>query len=106
MKICNKCNIEKSLNEFYFDGKRNLYLTKCRECYRLYQASNKEKNNAFQKEYYQLNKDKHKKRCKEWMGNNKQYAKKYRTQYYQSNRDILLEKSKEYQINTKKTKYE
>ena len=107
MKKCTKCNIEKPLNEFYFDKKRNIYSTRCRECHRLYQISNKAKNNVLQKEYYKLNKDKHKKRCKEWVENNKQHIKEYRTQYYQSNRDVLLEKSKEYQTNNKEkhTKY-
>jgi hypothetical protein len=101
MKKCTKCNIEKSLSEFYFEKKRNIYHPKCKECHILYRNANKEKQHIFQKEYYNLNKNKHKERCKEWMKNNKQYAKEYRAQYYQSNRDILLEKSKEYQTNNK-----
>ena len=31
-KICNKCNIEKELGEFYFIKKRNLYENSCKKC--------------------------------------------------------------------------
>jgi len=101
MKKCTKCKNEKPLTEFYFEKKRNIYHPKCKECHISYRNINKEKNSNKQKEYYLLNKDKHKERCKEWMENNKQSFKNYIKQYYQSNREILLEKSKEYQTKNK-----
>lgn len=101
MKKCTKCNIEKPFTEFYFEKKRNIYHPKCKECHVLYRNTNKEKQHVLQKEYYNLNKNKHKERCKKWAENNKQYFKEYRKKYYQSNRNTLLEKSKEYQTNNK-----
>jgi len=90
MKICNKCNIEKSINNFYKSSKGDGYRNICKECYKIYH--NKEKN----KIYKILNKEKIKIQKKEYnkkryldkkdkiLNNNKNYIKNnphYHTEY-------------------------
>lgn len=46
-QVCNKCNIEKPISEFYYDKSRNKYRLSCKECInkqkRDYYANNLEK---------------------------------------------------------------
>ena len=59
-KVCSKCGIEKSLNEFSTDNQRKdgLY-PQCRLCRKLYQQENKEKRKQYRKVYNQKNKHIH-----------------------------------------------
>lgn len=91
-KVCNKCSIEKPLDEFYKSGK--YYRGKCKECinlynknnrqdyYKKYRLDNKEKRNEYNKKYYKENKEIIKEKYKEyyinWRKNNKEHSKQYR----------------------------
>lgn len=58
-KICNKCNLEKELNEFEFQKNKNTYRNICKECRNLQRRERyqKHKDEILQKkrEYYQKN---------------------------------------------------
>jgi hypothetical protein len=58
-KKCNKCGIEKSLEEFYKDkSKKDGYRASCKECVKKYYQENKEHIKERDKKYYQENKEK------------------------------------------------
>lgn len=58
-KECGTCHELKDVSEFYKD-KRNKdgILTQCKECGKIYKKRNKDHIAAYQKEYYQDNRDK------------------------------------------------
>ncbi len=56
------------------------------------------------KRYYENNKDKVKKRSKNWIKNNPEKTKDYQLIYYENNKEILLKKVKERSVNTKEEK--
>jgi len=90
-KICTKCKIEKSINDFNFDaGKR---VASCKAC-----------KSLENKRWRDINKDKIKQRNKElWMErrDDAEWIQK-RKDYYDRNRKILLEQKKEYYEKNKK----
>jgi len=113
-KICKKCNIEKSIDEFRI--KRN----QCRECERnickQYHIDNKEKLNDKSKNYYHNNKehcaelaklyretnsDKIKTLTNDWREKNKDYIKEYQKTYNENNSEKIKEHRKNYRIENK-----
>ena len=52
MKICTKCNKEKSVSEFYFKKNRNSYESSCKKCRQLSVKNYLEKNNNLKKIFY------------------------------------------------------
>jgi hypothetical protein len=122
MKKCSKCNVVKSLNEFYNDctkkdGKRS-YCKLCnsevnkqryvanKEEFKQYYQNNKEYYKEQAAKSYQENKEQYKKRMKQWYVNNPDRSKHlskqfklnnpgYTKQYYTSNK----ERFKQYQAN-------
>jgi hypothetical protein len=66
-KICNSCNVEKEVSEFYIEKKiykgkeSNRFKTKCKECERIraseYYKNNRENGLKKRKEYYNNNRD-------------------------------------------------
>ncbi len=89
MKICNKCKVEKSLEDFRVKKERGAYRTNssCKEC------ESKQK-----KEYYLNNRSTIIKRRKEAIvtPEAKEKRKKYLSKYYKENREERKEKSKKY----------
>jgi hypothetical protein len=76
MKICNKCNIEKNINEFAKDKSRpSGYCYTCRECYRI-RASLRQKENR----------TKHNKQVFEWRQKNKETFMLWRREYEKARR--------------------
>lgn len=94
IKICKKCGNKKSIDEFY----KNRW--ECKEC-----------RKEFNKEHYQINKDKIKKYNKEYQRKNKEYQKKYNKEYRKKNYEKLLKQKNEYrkknrkQLSDKQRKY-
>lgn len=86
MKICNKCNIEKSLTEFYINKKRPE--NKCKQCKQEYIRNN---NKKYGKEYFLENTRKYKQ-------NNKEKVLQEQRIYYSNNKKYWLNnpKRKEY----------
>lgn len=87
MKICPKCNIEKSLEFFNKSGY-------CKECISLYnkkyRENNKNKIIDYKKKYYQDNKIKLKNIYKKYREDNKEYYKKYNRDYREKTKNIIL----------------
>ena len=76
MKVCTKCGIEKSLDEFgncktYKDGKQY----NCKECFN-------KKQKKYSRQYREENKDKHKEYMKKYMKTDKR--KEYRKEYFKN----------------------
>lgn len=125
-KLCKKCNIEKTINEFPKTGRLcricyNEYMRekKNTEKYKLKQKENYENNkdNIFEynKKYREENKDKRKETCKKYRDNNKEKLKEYNKNYSQSDAgkqtrkrsyEKNKEKLKEYRINNKEHRRE
>lgn len=99
MRICIKCNIEKSESEF---GEVN---KKCKECYKEYQKeyrlNQKEKIKDYNNIYYQENKEKIIENAKVYYGENKDKISQYKTYYWEENKEYLSEKNKKYYKNNK-----
>ena len=98
-KICNKCNIEKSVTEF------RKYRNICKKCENLYNrnwySKNKEYKRGYQKEYQLNNNEKIKETLKKWRENNKEYNKTY----YINNRKRIIYKNIKYQEKRVKEDY-
>ena len=83
MKICNKCDIEKSIDEFP-KCKRNKsgYLNVCKIC-----------NSNYKSEYYLKNREEILDKNKKYAKCNRSSVKSYKSKYYKENKEIILERS-------------
>lgn len=104
MKICNTCNIEKSVDDFYKKHSR------CKECTKIHYKENKEKiieqTNKYyhsnidisrekRREYYHLNKDELIPKMRKWKEDNKDSLKISNKEWYDKNKDSILHKRAE-----------
>lgn len=106
MKVCSKCHIEKDESEFY-DKRASCILCE-RKRSLLYAKLNKEvireRKRGYYESYYKKNKEKIKKRAKDWLIQNPERAKERFRKYYeghkeqnkQYNRDGIKELRKSY----------
>lgn len=113
MKICTKCKEEKSKALFSKSAKGKDGLASwCKDCYKDYRDSRKEKTKAWQREYYlktrnlalmrakeyrDKNKETIAKKQKEYVRANKDRLDKYHAEYRKRNRKEILRKQTEYQ---------
>jgi len=101
-KICNKCGIEKDINDFY---KGN---AKCKICKIEYQkefaAKNVEKIKEYKHDYHVNNLDSIKDKKREYYKENKEYIKDKMSKHYSLNKDSKLEYQKEYASLNKKSR--
>lgn len=99
-QVCSCCNIEKSLENFYFRKDTNSYRRECIECRKLKDKEkymkNKNKLNESSKEYYQNNKKQIVKRKKQYYIDNKEYFAEKNKQYREKHREKLNEYAKHY----------
>jgi 5-methylcytosine-specific restriction endonuclease McrA len=118
IKICGKCKIEKSINEFNKDNSRKDGLQHyCKQCLKQYREDNKDKALEYMKQYREDNKDKikqyrednkdkikqyredykekAKQYYKEWCENNEEYRKEYKKEWYEVNKEKLRESNNE-----------
>ncbi len=78
LKICNTCNIEKKLELFALNGKKNkLRKNKCKECC-----------NQYGREKYLVNKEKYKEVRKDWKKNNIIKLRKYSNEWFKKRKQI------------------
>ena len=109
-KICSKCKIEKDV---CFFSKQKIskdgFYSSCKECKKIYNLANKEKNSDYAKKYRELNKDYLNKKTLEWFKNNPHYRKEwvennidYQKYYYKKNKISKLIKVKNYRSLNKK----
>lgn len=119
MKICKKCNIEKSLENFgknkskkddidiyckscNIEKTRNLYNKERSSNYnKRYRMNNSEKCKERDKKYYELNKEKIKKNVREYGKNNRAKISDKGKKYRQENKDKIIEYQKVYRKNNK-----
>lgn len=113
MKTCNRCNIEKSFEEFNFQkNSKDGYRTICKSCRKKYNEENKDKIKESTKLYNEKNKEVNKEKRRKYREKNKDKRKKYREKnkdkikqqtkkYYESNKEIIQEKSKDYREENK-----
>ena len=90
MKICNKCNQEKELNEFCkrADTKDGLHY-QCRVCRSNIKKEEYILNKEKKQQYYKDNKDNRIKYQKEYIKVNKQYIKQYNIKWQKENKNYL-----------------
>lgn len=98
-KECKKCNLIKTLSEFYKDGKR--YKSSCKECIKKYVSLNYTNNKTAikekQKNYYINNKENLQSNNKKYYSENKEKF----SEYHIENREHILEKQKQYRDKNK-----
>ena len=125
-KVCNKCNVDKDVTEFYFYKGSNKFYTTCKVCYKksrkdyyrnnkesvseknkIYREKNKDRVKKWQKEYRENNKEYISKLKKEWKENNKEYIRKRDKKYYEDNKESINEYKRLYYLKNidKKKKY-
>jgi len=97
IKYCNKCQIDKPLNEFskskrYKDGLQ----TKCKACAKQYEENNKERITVRKKQHYESNKVESSTRCKKYREENKQCIATRTKQWRENNREKISELKRQY----------
>ena len=121
-KVCNKCNVDKDVTEFYFYKGSNKFYTTCKVCYKksrkdyyrnnkesvseknkIYREKNKDRVKKWQKEYRENNKEYISKLKKEWKENNKEYIRKRDKKYYEDNKESLKENKRLYYLKNKES---
>ena len=81
-KVCTKCNVEKSFDEFNKDKyKKDGLRSECKECEKQHRQANKEKISERAKQYNQANKEK---------------ISEQKKQYRQANKEKISERMKQY----------
>lgn len=113
-KICTKCGIEKSLNEFSFRTDTQNHRRQCKECVsnvskvyysknidkiKEYKENNKIKIQANRRNRYLKNAEEIKAKRREYCKNNPDKVSEQKRRYYQKNKDIVKAKTKEYYFN-------
>lgn len=83
-KVCTKCDIWKSLNDYHKDGRQSSRIrSHCKEC-----------ESIFRKKRYDKNSDLAREVAKRWREENKERYVEYYKNYSKQNRDILIEKNR------------
>lgn len=101
MKICIKCNQEKSLTEFH-TAKRNSdgLEGKCKSCKSQYRKSQylkrRDEELAINRKWKSENKDRYDEICKEWYYRNKEYHNALTRKHYKENKSLYRAKDAKY----------
>tara|TARA_R110000824_G_C15100410_1_gene666206 strand:- start:282 stop:1073 length:792 start_codon:yes stop_codon:yes gene_type:complete len=106
MKTCSKCKVEKELIEFVErksskDGFRN----QCKKCLAInsknYRKINKDKILENRKKDYAENRERYKRKAKEWNKENLEQKKETARKYYIKNKYVIRKRAKEWNLNNK-----
>ena len=101
-KICNRCGIEKDINDFY---KGNAKCKKCKIDYQKeFATKNAEKIKEYKHDYHVNNLDSIKESKRENYILNKEYVKEKSRKHYSLNKDAKLKFQKEYASNNKENR--
>ena len=117
-KVCNKCGINKDINEFskYKVKGKEYYRSQCKKCrcdyQKEYNAKNKDEISIKNKIYREKNKNKlrehskkfyqeHKEEIKEYKKKNEEHYKKWRKEYREKNKEHIKEYMKKYRKENK-----
>jgi hypothetical protein len=97
MKICNKCNIEKQLNEFSKDSKGKLGVkSQCKQCIKEYDLIYKNANKNKTQQYYIDNKERINEQSKEYYNKNREVLIERHTQYGKDNPEVRRKNTAKY----------
>lgn len=98
MKKCKMCDFDKELSEYYLKKNGKPKSSYCKNCYNIVYKT------KYNKEYYEINKDKFKENYKKWCEKNDrtEYYKEYRVE----NSEELKLKQKEFRENNKELVYD
>ena len=104
LKICNKCNIEKDIINFYKNkNTKSGFRNNCKQCELDYYRNNKEKISKSRSNYYLKNKEKIDFYNKEYTQLNKEKVKNYQKDWYCKNKDSLKYKHSEWHLKNKES---
>jgi len=115
-KVCTGCNKEKSLTEYYKDkSAKNGLRANCKECRKAYNKKyyqenkeyvkacrkkyyqeNLEKEKAYKKKWREENKEKERARSKKWREENSEYDKAYKKKYREENQEQIKARHKKW----------
>lgn len=99
-KVCKKCSIEKSVNEFHKSA-RDGYRSRCKVCKKeddiIWRRENREKDLQIKKKWRDLNKE----YTSNYYINNKDIISEYNREYYLLNKENIIESSKLYYVENK-----
>lgn len=93
-RVCNKCKIEKSINDYYKRDDRSWKNT-CKVCDNIRRSEQGKKN-------YQQDKDYHRKRNAQWERKNKEKRKQQHHEYYLKNKEKLQKRNRRWMDNKMK----
>ena len=101
-KICNRCDVEKDINDFY---KGNAKCKKCKIEYQKEFASlNKDNIKKYKHQYHVNNLDSIKNKKKEYYKENREHTKTKSAKHYSLNKDAKLKYQKEYAENNRENR--
>ena len=100
-KICNKCGIEKSIQEFEFRTDTGKYRNTCKECRKHYLKKWHEENKDHVQQYLEEKKELIKARSREYYLNNQEHLKEYSKTFRQEHKDYYTGYNKQYKIDHK-----
>jgi len=95
-KVCNKCNVEKSLDEYH--NSRGKKIARCKACIKAYTKEYRLKNKDALREKEKIRNSTpersayNKKKAKEYWNKNKEHLKAKKKEYYDKNRESILKK--------------
>ena len=100
-KICTKCGVEKSINEFYFRNKNEkTYRNQCKVCCnkanKEYNEIHKSQMKQYYKKYREEHAEKHKKYAKEYYKEHKEHLAYKKKILYYTDRERILNQKKKY----------
>ena len=102
MKVCAKCNTNKSLDEFYNDKKSvNGKQSYCKECVKAYQLKHRDKIYESNRKYHSSNKDRLRRYAREYVKERRNNDNLFRTINNLRSRTRIAFKSKKWNKNTK-----
>lgn len=99
IRKCNKCEKEKSLDDF--NHNRNT----CKKCMKKYRSEygkkNKEKISEYNKKYVSENRESVKEYLREYYSKNEHNLKEYREKYRETNKEKIRKRNRDYYLNNK-----
>lgn len=100
-KVCTKCGVEKSIDNFYFRKDSGKYRNECKECLcsdrRKYRKENKEKISIAAKKSREQNKEKIKKQRRLYRENNKEVIALRKKEYRKNNIEEIRKRKRVYE---------
>ena len=105
-KICNKCGVEKDIDDFELRSDTHKYRNTCKDCRKMYSKEWHKKNISHIKEYLETNKEYIRERSKRYYEKNKEHLKEYSRDFKNKNKEYYIEYGKKYREKHKSEAHE